>query len=490
MNEKTAGADPVRLSIVIPVFNNPSHVRTAVDIAAAQTCDDGLTEVIVVDDGSTDDTPQVLAEAAARHPNVRVIRQENSGWAGGPRNTGRDAARGDYVFFHDADDRLDGDCLGAAVAYADAQGSDVVLVTIEGRGGRHTHADVFAETQDEGDIRRLVRSNYSFKLFRRSFLADHELRFPAHKIRLEDAQFCFRAYAAASKVSILADRTYYFVYDHGGGHISQTGTAPELHAQGIRESLLPLTWGPWEPELRREAMADWFRRVTLNRFNDSFDGRRVEFRLPWIAESKKLVDEFCLPSRLFEFYSPLNRARVWSLFTGIPALVEAVSRRGNRSRLVVAEVDRAELTGVRLALDGRAAALLAAPDITALTFVLRRGDDDIAEFAADLLPVAADTPADSPDAAANAATRFRIEIPLKALLAHGTVKVYARAATGTAETKAVRVGLADTGVLSARRWGLRVEVTPTSLGGANLHVSSGARAFAKRLTGLGRRSMG
>lgn len=188
-----------------------------------------------------------------------------------------------------------------------------------------------------------MRSNFCFKLFRRAFLTARGLRFPAHRIRLEDAQFCFRAYASAERVSILADRTCYFVYDHGGGHISQMGAEPRLHAEGIRESLTPLSSGPWGDELRREAMADFFRRVTLNRFNDSFDNRSIGFRLSWIEESRRLVEEFCLPDRLFEFYSPLNRARAWSLATGNPALVEAVSRRGNRSRAVLAHVDEVRL---------------------------------------------------------------------------------------------------------------------------------------------------
>lgn len=116
MSQKTTGSPPIRLSIVIPVYNSPEHVRTAVEIAASQTCEGGVTEVIVVDDGSTDETPTVLAQLEGEHTNLRVIRQENSGWAGAPRNAGLDVARGDYVFFHDADDRLNGDCLGSAVA--------------------------------------------------------------------------------------------------------------------------------------------------------------------------------------------------------------------------------------------------------------------------------------------------------------------------------------------------------------------------------------
>ncbi|GAA0035073.1 glycosyltransferase family 2 protein [Brevibacterium metallidurans] len=489
MSQKTTGSPPIRLSIVIPVYNSPEHVRTAVEIAASQTCEGGVTEVIVVDDGSTDETPTVLAQLEGEHTNLRVIRQENSGWAGAPRNAGLDVARGDYVFFHDADDRLNGDCLGSAVAYADEKSSDVVLVRIEGRGGRRTHADVFADTQDDGDIRRLVRSNFCFKLFRRAFLTARGLRFPAHRIRLEDAQFCFRAYASAERVSILADRTCYFVYDHGGGHISQMGAEPRLHAEGIRESLTPLSSGPWGDELRREAMADFFRRVTLNRFNDSFDNRSIGFRLSWIEESRRLVEEFCLPDRLFEFYSPLNRARAWSLATGNPALVEAVSRRGNRSRAVLAHVDEVRLRKLSVEVEGTAAAVLATDDLSRLTLQLRKGDEELAQIDAELLD--APDSEGSADRAANAVRRFRAVIPLKTLLSQGSAKVYVRAIDSAgAETGFIRVGLNESAHLSTRRLGLTFDAGSTTLGGMNLHVSSGLKAVARSVLGRNGRPAG
>ncbi|MFF8893241.1 hypothetical protein B8X04_11090 [Brevibacterium casei] len=480
MTEKS----PVRLSIVIPVFNSPQHVRTAVASAAAQTCEDGDVEVIVVDDGSTDETPTVLDELAAEYRGVRVIRQENSGWAGAPRNTGLAAARGDYVFFHDVDDRLNGDCLGNAVAYADEKLSDVVLVRLEGRGGCHTHDDVFADTQEVGDIRRLVRSNFCFKLFRRSFLVANDLTFPAERIRLEDAQFCFRAYALAGKVSILSDRTYYFVCDHGDGHISQSRTEPRLHAEGIRESLRPLESGPWEDALRREAVADFFRRVTLNRFNDTFHTRRVEVRLAWIAESTRLVREFCLPERLFEFYSPLNRARVWSLASGIPALVEAVARRGNRSRAVLNVVDRVQVRGFAVVVEGTAAAVLATREITGLDIQVRKDGEELALFGAELTGERAG--GGDVDRAANAVTGFRVTIPVKALLSQGTVKLYARATDDEGRTTGfIRIGLAESARVRRRHWGVSIESSPTKYGGMNLHVRTGAKALLGQV--LGRR---
>lgn len=87
-----------RVSIIIPAYNAAAFVRDAVDAALAQTHPD--VEVIVVDDSSTDDTPQVLATYGDR---IRVHRQPNAGVAGA-RNTGARLATGDWVAFLDADD--------------------------------------------------------------------------------------------------------------------------------------------------------------------------------------------------------------------------------------------------------------------------------------------------------------------------------------------------------------------------------------------------
>lgn len=92
------------VSTIIPVYNRPQRVAQAVASVLAQTY--RPIEILLVDDGSTDDTPAVLARLAAEHPSeIRVIRQANAG-AGAARETGRLAARGDFIQYLDSDDFL------------------------------------------------------------------------------------------------------------------------------------------------------------------------------------------------------------------------------------------------------------------------------------------------------------------------------------------------------------------------------------------------
>src|SRR5436190_11375249 len=89
------------VSVVIPTFDRSSAVTSAIDSVLGQSHRD--LEVIVVDDGSTDDTAQVLAARYGEEPRVTYLRQSNRGVAAA-RNAGLDRARGSVIAFIDSDD--------------------------------------------------------------------------------------------------------------------------------------------------------------------------------------------------------------------------------------------------------------------------------------------------------------------------------------------------------------------------------------------------
>jgi glycosyltransferase involved in cell wall biosynthesis len=110
---------PPEVSVIIPCYNRQEFTLEAVESALAQP---GVAvEVIVIDDGSTDDTVSVLREA---HPGITLIQNEHRG-ANIARNTGLLAARGTYVKFLDSDDRLSEGSLTQQLAFARAYGADV-----------------------------------------------------------------------------------------------------------------------------------------------------------------------------------------------------------------------------------------------------------------------------------------------------------------------------------------------------------------------------
>lgn len=110
----TQTTDAPTVSVVIPAYNAGWCVRHAIDSVLAQTCTDF--ELIVVDDGSTDDTAQVLASYGDR---ARIVPKANGGLSSA-RNAGVEAARGSYIAFLDADDRWMPDKLMRQLTLMDA----------------------------------------------------------------------------------------------------------------------------------------------------------------------------------------------------------------------------------------------------------------------------------------------------------------------------------------------------------------------------------
>src|SRR5437870_4358399 len=92
------------VTTIIPVYNRAAMLREAVASVLAQTY--RPIEILVIDDGSTDDTPRVVDELAQMHPQeIRVIHQGNTG-AGLAREAGRQTARGEFIQHLDSDDLL------------------------------------------------------------------------------------------------------------------------------------------------------------------------------------------------------------------------------------------------------------------------------------------------------------------------------------------------------------------------------------------------
>lgn len=113
----TASPAP-RISVVMPAYNAQATIAEAIDSVLAQDLAD--LELIVVDDGATDATADIVAGYTARDPRVRLVRQANAG-VSAARNRAIAEARGTYIAFLDADDAWAPDKLSRQVALLDAR---------------------------------------------------------------------------------------------------------------------------------------------------------------------------------------------------------------------------------------------------------------------------------------------------------------------------------------------------------------------------------
>lgn len=92
---------PIKVSVIVPVYNVEKYLRTCMDFIVAQTLKE--IEIICVNDGSTDGSLAILEEYALDDSRIKIVTQENKGLSGA-RNTGMDLAKGEYIAFIDSDD--------------------------------------------------------------------------------------------------------------------------------------------------------------------------------------------------------------------------------------------------------------------------------------------------------------------------------------------------------------------------------------------------
>lgn len=115
----------MEFSVVVPVYKVEKYLAECIESVLNQPFQDY--ELILVDDGSPDRCPAICDEYAARFDHIRVIHQKNKGLSGA-RNTGIDAARGDYIFFLDSDDAFCAQAMtGAAKALGSAEDVDLLI---------------------------------------------------------------------------------------------------------------------------------------------------------------------------------------------------------------------------------------------------------------------------------------------------------------------------------------------------------------------------
>lgn len=112
------------VSVIIPVYNTQKYLAECLDSVCAQTY--SQLEIIVVDDGSTDDSGNLLREYSQKDGRIQVITQENQGLSAA-RNTGLDCSSGEYVMFLDSDDWIDRKTCNTAIQMMADTATDVVL---------------------------------------------------------------------------------------------------------------------------------------------------------------------------------------------------------------------------------------------------------------------------------------------------------------------------------------------------------------------------
>ncbi|MCR5135780.1 MAG: glycosyltransferase family 2 protein [Oscillospiraceae bacterium] len=222
------GAKTVKVSVIMPAWNSEKYIERSVKSVLSQTHRE--LELIVVDDGSTDRTGNILKRLAYDDSRLRYVRTENRGPAEA-RNTGLSLLSEDsgYVTFMDADDELLPDALEYALESADS-GAELILmgfsiVEADGRERDYNEFDCLVRPQDmKSAFSQLYKANLLnqvwAKLYAVSLIRENGIRFRDY-LWGEDRLFVFDCLEHCRLIAVRSDCKYRYIMHAGESLISK-----------------------------------------------------------------------------------------------------------------------------------------------------------------------------------------------------------------------------------------------------------------------------
>lgn len=212
------------VSVIIPIYNVAGFIDKGLPFVLNQSYKD--LEVILVNDGSTDNSLDICNKWASADNRIQVVSQANQG-AGGARNHGLNLAKGDFIYFFDIDDQIEPNLIEYCVVTAEKYNADMVVF------GYNNIETTYKSSITVSFNEQLIESNSELrqifvdefilktngfpwnKFYRKSFLDLNNLRFENQRIQ-QDEVFNLKCYRSVQRMFISSEVLYsYFVYENG-----------------------------------------------------------------------------------------------------------------------------------------------------------------------------------------------------------------------------------------------------------------------------------
>lgn len=227
-----------KLSIIIPVWNTGKTVETIVESIISQKFDDF--ELILVDDGSTDETLSIIKELEKSDKRIRVYTKPNGG-PSSARNIGLEKATGEFIQFYDADDNISGDAISITTSAIEKTNSSLLVsgwqIDLNGPNGlveNYKQVNPKPKTIDSNIIENVLRSlgndgtlyNLWNKMFKANIIKDNDIRFKEDLRFGEDLLFALEYLKHAKSIEIIPDITYQYRVS-STGEFGKSSLVPE-----------------------------------------------------------------------------------------------------------------------------------------------------------------------------------------------------------------------------------------------------------------------
>lgn len=206
------------VSVIIPVYNAEKYLRKCIEQISSQTYTN--TEIILVDDGSSDNSLSICREYSAKDSRIRVFTKENAG-VSSARNMGMDEATGQWIMFLDSDDWLENNAIEKLVTTASDNEADVVLFEYsvdypDGRSVVHQHKNLEGKMSIQNAVYHTISGTNRFawsKFYKREFVSS--TRFDENIHHGEDTLFACLVMAKCKSAYFLANPLYRYVQSEG-----------------------------------------------------------------------------------------------------------------------------------------------------------------------------------------------------------------------------------------------------------------------------------
>lgn len=202
------------ISIIIPIYNIAQYIERCVLSVINQKSHKLDVEIILVDDGSTDNSPSICDNLASIYSNIKVIHKTNGGLSDA-RNEGLKLAKGKYVWFVDGDDYISKESFILIENIVKTELYDIINIAykkIYDVGQNKVCLQPIKETNMRGidALSNLVAIPAWTSILKREFITSNSLKFQRNLIH-EDFEFEIRAYSLASQVCVLKEPLYNYV---------------------------------------------------------------------------------------------------------------------------------------------------------------------------------------------------------------------------------------------------------------------------------------
>lgn len=218
----------IKVSIVVPVYNTSKYLADCMDSLINQSLRD--IEIICINDGSTDNSLEILEEYAKKDSRVKIFTIKNSGLSLA-RNYGIEQSRGKYIGFVDSDDYVDEYMFEKLYISCKNNDLDLAICKIslfDDETGeinnnlnyynlgvfKDLNKEVFNSDDTTQFTCNIVVNAYN-KLYRKSLLEDNSIEFPPHLI-FEDEIFFIKTYLNSKRISIVNEFLYYYRLNREG----------------------------------------------------------------------------------------------------------------------------------------------------------------------------------------------------------------------------------------------------------------------------------